>query len=192
VRQVVAASSYFVLGIGFRVSGRSFIPDYLPMDENHSCKPEDTYSLSKVLGEEIQMAYARAYGIRSVALRLMGVFYPDSEMHRKVYQFNLDVPRRTDAEKAWMDNTTFQYVDARDVARVVELSIEAQGLEPFEAFYIATDTMYAQPTVEIIAHHWPGLKEKGAGIKGTDGVISIEKARTKLKYEPRFSWRNGA
>ena len=82
VRRVVHASSFFVLGLGFRLSGTPYIPPYLPMDENTPLEPEDSYSLSKVLGEEILKSFSRAYGIETVALRLMGVYYHNVEMSR--------------------------------------------------------------------------------------------------------------
>lgn len=192
VKRVVAASSYFVLGIGFRLSGTPYIPDYLPMDEEHPCTPQDTYSLSKLLDEEILKGFARAYGIRSVALRLLGVYYPDSERHRQMYQFNIEVPAVKEGETGYMNNTTYQYVHARDVAAAVELSIEAENLGEFEPFFLATDTLYTEPTAAVIAKRWPPLAEKGKDIRGTDGVISIERARRLLHYEPAHSWRGEA
>ena len=65
-----------MLGLGFRISEAPFQVDYLPIDEDHPLRPEDTYSLSKVLDEELLKAFSRAYNIDCIALRLMGVDYP--------------------------------------------------------------------------------------------------------------------
>lgn len=191
VKHVVAITSYFVLGIGFRLSGTPYVPAYLPIDEEHPCAPEDSYSLAKLMDEEIIKAFTRAYGMSAVALRLLGVYYPDSEMHRKIYKFNVHVQEAADETSGYLISNTYQYVDARDVARAVELSIEAKGLQPFEAFFVATDTVYAEDTKDVIPKRWPGLKDMGRDIRGTDGIISIDKAKRLLNYTPEFSWRNG-
>jgi len=157
VKNVIAASTYFVLGIGFRISGTSFVPEYLPIDEDHPLLPEDTYSLSKYLNEETMKAFARAYGMKFVAMRLLGVFYEDNEFSKRVYKFGVTVPEPKPEEVDYMVSNTYQFVDARDIARFVELAIEADNLSPFEAFYLATDTTYVDDTVDVIKRRWPSL-----------------------------------
>jgi UDP-glucose 4-epimerase len=188
VKKVIAASSYFVLGIGFRLSGTSFQPEYLPMDEEHPLLPEDTYSLSKVLGEEIYKAFCRAYSMQVVAMRLLGVYYYNWSGNR--HMFNVNVPAATEEDQGALVSDTFQYVDARDIAIFTKLSIEAANLNPFEAFFVATDTKYTEPTSVIVARRWPFLAEKAKDIPGTEGIISIKKAEKLLGYKPQYSWRN--
>ena len=184
VRQVVMASTFYVLGLGFRISDKPFVVDYLPMDEEHPNRPEDTYSLSKILDEEILAAFNRAYDIQGVALRLMGVDMPHRTTH--------NMGQTPEAKPGWVGGprgTTWQYVDARDVAQACRLSLEAKGLEGFEAFYLSTDTQLAEETRAAVERLYPDLKEMAAKLKGHEGIISIEKARRKLGYEPRHSWR---
>jgi nucleoside-diphosphate-sugar epimerase len=190
VKQIVLASSYFVLGIGFRLSGTSYEPAYLPMDEEHPLLPEDTYSLSKVLGEEICRAFVRAYDMHVVAMRLLGVYYHDNETSRNINRFNVTVPAATPGDKGYLISSTYQYVDARDIAVFVKLSIEASGLKPFEAFFMATDTTYNEPTSVIVPRRWPFLADKAKNIPGFEGIISIKKAERLLGYKPAYSWRN--
>jgi nucleoside-diphosphate-sugar epimerase len=189
IKKVIAASSYFVLGIGFRLSGTSYEPEYLPMDEEHPLLPEDSYSLSKVLGEEIYRAFVRAYDMQVVAMRLLGVYYPDFDRSRAMHTFNVQVPAATARDKGYLVSNTYQYVDARDIAVFVKLSIEAGNLDPFEPFYVATDTKYTEPTSVIVARRWPFLAEKAKNIQGTEGIISIKKAERLLGYKPAYSWR---
>lgn len=189
VKQIVAASSYFVLGLGFRLSGTSYEPEYLPMDEAHPLLPEDSYSLSKVLGEEIYKAFIRAYDMRVVAMRLLGVYYHNFDRSRQMYQFGAPVPAATPEDKGYLISTTYQYADARDVAVFVKLSIEANNLAPFEPFYVSTDTLYTEPTAVIAARRWPFLAEKAKNIPGTEGLISLGKAQRLLGYKPAYSWR---
>jgi nucleoside-diphosphate-sugar epimerase len=188
IKKVIAASSYFVLGIGFRLSGTSYQPQYLPMDEEHPLLPEDSYSLSKVLGEEIYKAFCRAYGMRVVAMRLLGVYYYN--WPKNTHTFNVTVPAATEADKGYLVSNTYQYVDARDIAIFTRLSIEAANLDPFEAFFVSTDTKYTEPTSVIAARRWPFLAEMAKNIPGTEGLISIKKAEKLLGYKPQYSWRN--
>ena len=192
VKDIIAATSYFVLGIGFRISGTSFAPEYLPIDEDHPCSPEDTYSLSKLLNEETMKAFCRAYGMRCIAMRLMGVYHESNELSKKIYKFGINVPDPKENEVDYMISTTYQYVDGRDVAQFIALAIDAKGLEPFEAFYLATDTIYKDKTVDVIKKRWPSLAKKGMGadIKGHDGIISCEKAKKLVGYKPQYSWRD--
>ncbi|MBP7402768.1 MAG: NAD(P)-dependent oxidoreductase [Clostridia bacterium] len=76
VRKIVFASTFYTLGLGFRISDKPFVTEYLPMDENHPQRPEDTYSLSKLMGEEMVRAYCRAYDVKGVALPLIGISKP--------------------------------------------------------------------------------------------------------------------
>ncbi|MDI9515171.1 MAG: NAD(P)-dependent oxidoreductase [Clostridiales bacterium] len=191
VKKIVFTSTYYVLRFGFMLSGKRFMPEYLPIDEEHPCDPEDTYGLSKLLGEEICRSFSNGYGIDAVVLRLLGVYYPDSEFAKMVYKFGVNVPPIENENEGYIVGNTYQYVDARDIARLVELSIEAKNLNPFEVFYAITDSVYTEPTTEVIAKRWPNLAEMGKDIPGTEGIISFDKARRLLGYEPAYSWRDG-
>jgi nucleoside-diphosphate-sugar epimerase len=87
VRRVAMASTFFALGLGFRISDRRWDPEYLPIDERHPNTPEDSYSLSKLLNEQMLAAYTRAWGLRTIALRLLGVYYAhrESDPHRQQF-----------------------------------------------------------------------------------------------------------
>jgi nucleoside-diphosphate-sugar epimerase len=47
VKKVAAASTYYVLVWDFASATKPFVVEYLPIDEEHPLRPEDTYSLSK-------------------------------------------------------------------------------------------------------------------------------------------------
>ncbi len=51
VKKVVLASS--TAAFGFIYAVKLWAPDYLPLDEKHPSNPQDSYGLSKVLGEKI-------------------------------------------------------------------------------------------------------------------------------------------
>lgn len=186
VRQMLFASSFYTLGLGNRISSRPFQVDYLPIDEAHPLRPEDSYGLSKVFGEELLQGYVRAYGITAVAFRLMGVHYPDRDNSA---QYDVTPASQPDHHGGPI-KTTYQYVDARDVANACVLAIDAANLDDFEAFYLSTDTVYREDTKDLVARLWPDLAPLAAGINGSDGIITDAKARRKLGYKPEHSWRS--
>jgi UDP-glucose 4-epimerase len=185
VKTVVAASTYYVLGLGFRISGDPFRVEYLPIDEDHPLRPEDSYSLSKLMNEETLQAFGRAYGIRTVAFRLNGVDYPDL---RHLYKYGIE-PEARPYHVGGPIGTTHQYLDPRDAAQAFALALEADGLDLFEAFYLHTDSRHTEETRAVVERHWPDLKELAANLEGTEGIITCRKLREKLGYSPRYSWR---
>jgi len=184
VKKVLFASTYYVLGLGNRISGTPYKVEYLPIDEEHPCHPEDTYGLSKLMGEQIIEAYSRAYGFKAVAFRLMGISNPNNP-----YKFNF-TPEPTPGHKGGPINTTYQYVDSRDVAYACRLAIEKDLDNDFEVFYLITDNQYPGDTSEIVKSLYPDLKDMADNIKGKEGIITYRKIRELLGYEPKHSWRN--
>mgnify|MGYP000439321941 CR=1 FL=1 len=186
VKTVVAASSYYVLGLGFRISRNPFKVEYLPIDEEHPLRPEDSYSLSKLINEETLKAFSLAYGIRTVAFRLNGVDYP---FQRHMYQYGID-PEARPTYVGGPTGTTHQYIDPRDAAQAFHLALEADHLDRFEAFYLHTDSRHREDTRLVIERHWPDMKDMAAHLEGTEGIITAKKLREKLGYQPLYSWRN--
>lgn len=184
VKRVVAASSYFVLGIGNRISDQPWHLEYLPIDEDHPMATEDTYSLSKYLNEEMYRAYTRAYGIQTVALRLLGVYYHDSGEPAGRFRERPDRPEdnRTLGQDVWC------YLDGRDGAQGFRLAAEAEGLAPFEAFYLATDRKIRESPRHWLEEYYPHLMPKVRELGEWDCLISDAKARRLLGYRPQHSW----
>ncbi|MDR2932153.1 MAG: NAD(P)-dependent oxidoreductase [Oscillospiraceae bacterium] len=183
VKKVIFASSYFTLGVGNRISGTPFEVEYLPLDENHPCRTEDTYSLSKVLGEEIIHAYCRAYGIKGVALRLMGISYPF-----RMHPTNI-TPQAPENGGGSFVSSTHQYVDCRDIAYVCRLALEKDLDSEFEPFFVVTDNQYAGKPKDVIAAAYPKLKDMAANIPDDEGVISCRKLKDMLGYESQYTWK---
>jgi nucleoside-diphosphate-sugar epimerase len=186
VKKIIFASSYFTLGCGFRVSEKPYQVDFLPINEDHANRPEDTYSLSKLLDEEMFEAYARAYGIKCVALRLLGVAYPF--MQRGLV--SIEDVKREQAERITSGNSDFeacQYVDARDIATVCELAIEKDLDSDFEAFFTSTGSnCYDASPAEIIAAIRPDLAEMAKNIPEGENIISCKKLMDTFGYRPQY------
>lgn len=182
VRRVAMASTFFVLGLGFRISDRAWNPEYLPIDERHPNTPEDSYSLSKLMNEEMLAACTRAWGIRTIALRLLGVSYPHREGDTHRDRFGKPAGQATNF-MGWM------YLDGRDGAQAFRLAIEKDDLPDHDVFFMATDTHLGEPCRDAISRTFPHLAEMAARMGPDDLTISIEKAKRVLGYRPQHSWR---
>jgi nucleoside-diphosphate-sugar epimerase len=171
--RVVWASSETTLGLPFDET-----KPYFPVDEDQPTVPKSSYALSKVLGEEMARYFSSRFGIPIVGLRLSNVWTePDYEA---VESFQSDARLRS--WNAW------GYVDARDVAQACRLALEAE-VRGAEVFIIAAaDTVMRRPNSELVAEVFPTVPLRdGVGAHGT--LLSIEKARRHLGYEPQHSWR---
>jgi nucleoside-diphosphate-sugar epimerase len=85
----------------------------------------------------------------------------------------------------------WSYIDARDAAQAVRLALEHQATGT-DVFIIANaDSVMSRPTAELAAEAFPDVpvrKELGRN----ETLLSIDKARRVLGYEPVHSWRAGA
>ncbi len=175
LRRVVWASSETTLGLPFERE----LPRYAPIDEEHPLLPESSYALSKVVSEEMARQFSRWSGIPHVGLRFSNVMEPHD--YERFPGFWDDVQLRR-----W---NLWGYVDARDVAQSCRLALEAD-LSGAEVFIIAAaDTVMNRPSADLMAEAYPDVELRdGVGEFGT--LLSIEKARRQLGYEPAFSWRD--
>jgi nucleoside-diphosphate-sugar epimerase len=173
LQRVVWASSETTLGLPFDQP-----PDYAPIDEDHELRPESSYALSKVLGEEMARQFHRWTGIPFIGLRFSNI------MERADYE---RFPSYWDDPLARKWNL-WGYVDESHVAQSVRLALEAD-VGGAEAFIIAAaDTVMQRPSRELMAEVFPGVPVAG-GVDGHDTLLGIDKARRVLGYAPEFSWR---
>jgi nucleoside-diphosphate-sugar epimerase len=190
IGRVVWASSETVLGLPFgRTGARNLLdpaaepghhlePDYVPIDEDHPLRPHSSYSLSKVLGEEMARQFARWTRIPFIGLRFSAIREP-----AEYTAFPESVE-----DGAW---NVWGYVDARDVAQSCRLALTAD-IVGAEAFIIAAgDTASDRPNRELMAEAYPSVPIR-PGTGDHDTLLGIDKARRLLGYAPEFSWRHAA
>ena len=122
--RVVWASSETTLGLPFDRP-----PEYVPVDEEHELRPETSYALSKVLGEEMARQFSRWSGIPIVGLRFSNI------MERADYE---SFPSYWDdpSIRKW---NLWSYVDESHVAQSVRLALEAD-VAGADAFIVAAAT----------------------------------------------------
>lgn len=175
VRKIVWASSETLLGLPLATP-----PTYLPLDEESPLRPESSYSLSKALEEEVARQLCRwDPGLSVVGLRFSNVMEPQD--YAAFPSFDADP-----AARRW---NAWGYIDARDGAQAVRLALEhpATGAEVF--VIAAADTVMSRSSSELAAEQFPGVplvREVGRH----ETLLSIDKARRVLGYEPVHSWRD--
>jgi UDP-glucose 4-epimerase len=175
ITRIVYASSETVLGLPFDVP-----PPYIPVDEEYPARPESTYSLVKHLEEQLAIELVRWNPELSItALRFSNVMDPAD--YAAFSSFDADATARK-----W---NLWGYIDGRDGAQAVSLALAKAG-PGFERFIIAAaDTVMSRPNAELVAEVFPGVPVRGE-LGVNDTLLSIDKARRLLGFEPRHSWRD--
>lgn len=175
LNRVVIAGSHDVYG--FRHPIVKKVPDYLPLDEDHSCHPTEAYGLSKVVCERVADAFALR-GLTTVTLRFPGInFDPTFDRLRS---------RRADSSK-W-NTHLWCYVDARDAAMACRLSLEAK-LEGHCIFNIAApNSLASEPTAELIRKYYPGVSDiRRDGTTQWSGLDS-RRAERELTFKAKYTF----
>jgi len=179
VKKVVVASS--TAAFGFIYAKTLWAPEYLPLDENHPSQPQDSYGLSKVVGERIADSIVTVQKTMTVSsLRFPGV--------------NFDLSYESFRDR-WRNPATrasgfWTYIDARDAAATCRLALEAkfQGHEVFIAS--APLNCMTQPTLELVRKYLP----RGAKIRKVSGThwscVDSAKARRMLGFKPKHLWQD--
>ncbi|MCU1416083.1 MAG: UDP-glucose 4-epimerase [Schumannella sp.] len=175
IKRIVTASSETVLGLPFDVP-----PPYIPVDEEYPARPESTYSLGKHLEEQLAIQLARWDPELSIsALRFSNVM--DPEDYAAFPAFDADATLRK-----W---NLWSYIDGRDGAQAVVRALEANR-PGFETYIIAAaDSVMSRPNAELVAEVFPDAPVT-RDLGEHDTMLSIDKARRLLGYEPRHSWRD--
>ena len=176
VGRIVWASSETVLGLPFDEP-----PAFAPIDETHPPRPETSYALSKLVGETMAEQFARQTGVPFFGLRISNIMEPPDYARFETWQDDARV-------RKW---NLWGYVDARDVAQAVRLGLEADVTSAMVAIIAAADTCMRRPSAELLDEVYPEVERRGA-IDGRTTLLSIDRARAVLGYEPVYSWTDPA
>jgi nucleoside-diphosphate-sugar epimerase len=175
IHNVVWASSETVLGLPFDVP-----PPYLPVDEEYPPRPESTYSMVKVLEEEMARQFCRwDPELKMIGLRFSNVMDPADYQAFPGY----------DADPKLRHWNLWGYIDARDGGQAVQRALDHQA-RGVDIFIIANaDTVMSRSSADLAAEVYPGVEiRKELGRHET--LLSIDKARRVLGFAPEYSWRD--
>lgn len=168
-------------------------PDYLPVDEEHPCRPKDMYSVTKRMQELLCMTYYHQYGVPVTCLRLTAVIGPNGQGGGREWRAiaeelaggeTVHIPHFSKEELC-------HYVDIRDVARMLITASENDAAigEIFnccgpqavtgEQFRDVIRTFY--PAIDV-QFNFPWSMAQGGKI-----AFSMEKAKRVLSFQPIYS-----
>lgn len=174
VERVVWASSETVLGLPFDTP-----PSFAPIDETIEPRPETSYALSKLLGEEMAAQLSRKSGIPFLGLRISNIMEPDDY---QAFPGFWDDPRL----RKW---NLWGYVDVRDVAVAIRLGLDADLKGADIAIVAAGDTVMHADSTDLMAEVYPEVPLRRP-VSGRETLLSIDRARQLLGYEPAHGWQD--
>jgi nucleoside-diphosphate-sugar epimerase len=152
----------------------------VPVDEDHPTVPEDSYAMSKVANEVTARSFQARTGIDVYGLRINNVIEP----HEYAEMFP-DFLRDPSLRRRNM----FAYIDARDLARLVQRCLEVDGLG-YEVFNVANADLSVAATNEEVRERFYDGVPLARPMGPNETFYSIDKARELLGYAPQHSWRD--
>jgi nucleoside-diphosphate-sugar epimerase len=179
VKKAVIASS--TAAFGFIYAIKRMLPEYLPLDEQHPSRPQDSYGLSKVVGEQIADSTSIVHPDMSISsLRFPGV----------IFDFSYDLVRERWKDPGARANTSWAYIDARDAATACRLALEAEFNGHEVMIVAAPASSMREPTVDLIGQYLDkGIPVKTARRSNWSGVNSA-KAEKILGFQAQYGWEN--
>ena len=179
IRRVVLASSESIMGWDY--CERPFLPQYLPIDEEHPVCPQDSYSLSKQLGEATGRSYTAKGEMETVALRFPWVVVP-AELERL----------RREGGQPTSRFRLCNYIDVRDLAEAFRLAVERPLCGHHTLHVCADDSRVAEPLCELFPRLLPEIGDLARELTGSRPSVTNARAKHVLGWQPRHSWRRPA
>src|SRR5215217_552527 len=130
---------------GFFFPERPFLPDYLPVDEEHPIRPQDPYATAKHFGEQLMGAATRRSDLTAVSIRPSWVQW-EGNIANNVGGW---LREPTPSEGFWA------YIDVYDLADAIRLAVEADT-PAHEVVYIASPDAALHEPLEVVARRIHG------------------------------------
>jgi UDP-glucose 4-epimerase len=176
VRKVIIASSITAYGVCFAEGDRDYTS--FPVDEDYDADPTDSYGLSKLVGEKIAQSFASRTGADIYALRI-GVVIEPADYRRFPAALDDPLSRKRDA---------WSYIDVRDLAHIVDLCIEKDGLG-FQVFNAANDQIIAnEPTMSFLTRYASDAPRRRE-LEGFEAPMSQSKGPGAFGFREEHNWR---
>jgi len=165
IKKLVMGSSLTIYG--FYYPSRWSAPEHLPVDEDYPLRPQDPYSLSKLVVERACDAFASKSDMQIASLRFAGI---SADFTQETLRERRKNPLR------W-SGPLWTYIDVRDAALACRLAVEAD-FAGHEAFNIcAPKTLMEQPTAELVKQYLPDAKLRTNSQGNWAGYDSAKAAR---------------
>lgn len=91
-----------------------------------------------------------------------------------------------------MFRSGFAYIDARDGAQAVRRSLDSKSTG-HQVYNVANaDSTFVAPTAELVKKVFPNIPYHPVDKNPRHSLISIEKIRKDLGFEPEYNWQDEA
>jgi nucleoside-diphosphate-sugar epimerase len=168
-------------------------PDYLPVDENHPCRPKDMYSTTKHIQEHLAETYFHQYGLPTTVVRLTAVVGPHGKGGGRGWRTFAE--ELAEGKRVRIPHLTAQelchYVDVRDVARMF-LAVSEHPHAVGEIFNCSGPSpICGTEFIQIVQKIFPCIKvEVGfpwSMAQGGKIAFDMSKAKKLLGFEPLYT-----
>jgi nucleoside-diphosphate-sugar epimerase len=177
LRRVIACSSIAALGLHEMRQG--WVPQSLPVDEDHDTRPAEAYSVSKLIIEEMAKSFVRLHSLDVMCLRPVAIVFPEE----------LATFMRTVDPKL---NTLFDYVGVDDVAQALVAAVERRWTGYQQLILSAADSAHDEPTLDWyeqavgplpddVDRAWYAANPRAS-------IFSSQRAKTILGWKPGSSF----
>ncbi|MET4781016.1 NAD(P)-dependent oxidoreductase [Glaciihabitans sp. UYNi722] len=176
---IAYVSSISAIGYPFYV--QPITPAYLPLDEGIVSVPQDSYGVSKVVGEQIITAAVLRSGgsLAAVSLRFPALHSPESFVN----EMPATVESGKDVKLFW------SYLDTRDAASSVAAVFERENVGHSIFFVAADDSFSLIETSELVSTHFPDVPLT-RDLPEFVSLLSNAAAKDYLSFTPQYSWRS--
>ncbi|MFB6136080.1 MAG: NAD-dependent epimerase/dehydratase family protein [Halobacteriaceae archaeon] len=164
--------------------------EYFPIDEDHPLTPRDPYAMGKHALEVTADGFGRQNRAPHTVSTLRYPWVATGEELRAAYAESERTLDAVDVEAGGARNDLYLYLHIEDAADVARRCVEAdyEGHETFWA--VAADSNMETPTAEIIDEVYPDDVDVRADFEDHEALVTCEKARDLLGWEPERTWRD--
>lgn len=172
IKRVINASSAQVYGFA------AAPPVFLPADETHPLRPDNSYALSKVVSEQAAYYFIAKYGLEILSFRFMGVRTP-GQLPGEIEALKRDPS--TGGRLLWTRT------DSRDAAIACRLAVEAPQVAP-GPYNMTGGVVLAEGAEALVGRYFGDNTETHGDLSAHASPLSCARARVEFGYEPRFLW----
>jgi nucleoside-diphosphate-sugar epimerase len=153
----------------------------LPIDEEHPSKPQDSYGLSKVVGERIADSIVAVHkGMTVASLRFPGI----------IFDFSYEIVRERWNDPKGRASGFWAYIDARDAARACRFALEADFRGHEVMIVAASRSSMKNPTDQLMEKYFPSVKKTDATLTGNWSGVSSLKAKRVINFTAHHLWEH--
>lgn len=167
-------------------------PHYEPIDEDHPCRPDHPYSITKLAGEQMLLAASELEGVPVLSLRI-GTAYGPGMRPNSVFRVFIDRARRAEPITIQGDGSqSRQFTHAKDIARAFARAC-VSDLSGTALNCAAPESISIGRLAELIVARYPTdilFGEPRPGDVRT-ALISSDRAREQLGWKAEVPFDEG-